>query len=205
MAADDSGTTSGTLDRVVPWTGPVAILVAAIGILAASVLAPWFSWTGNALSDLGARGVATAPLFNGTLIIAGFLGIPFAGWLVRVQRDRIRRAAAVVFGLSMPTLALIGVFALPSPLHGPVALAYFLLFTLAILVDGLGALRTGEARDGWLSIGLGTAHVAGWIVWGVSGHEGIALPEAVGTVAVGIWVLRRFQEFSGPGELLSPD
>ena len=88
----------------------------------------------------------------------------------------------MVFGLSMPTLALIGVFALPSPLHGPVALTYFLLFTLAILVDGIGALRTGKARDGWLSIGLGTAHVAGWIVWGVSGLDGIALPEAVGTV-----------------------
>lgn len=199
--ARGSGSSDGPTDRLALWCGPVSILVSAAGILTATLIAPSFSWTGNALSDLGAAGASTALLFNGTLILTGVLGLPFAFRAYRGLRNRIRRIGVVLFGASMVTLALVGVFALPSPYHGPVAVSFFLLFTLGIAVDGLGAIRDGSGairrgrrRDGVLSVGLAAVHVLAWFAWGASGLAGVALPEMVGTVAIWIWVLRRFAE-----------
>lgn len=195
MATDGSDKwTDGPLGRAARWCGPAAIGVSAVGILLATVLAPWFSWTGNALSDLGAAGASTALLFNGTLIVTGILGIPFALYLYASQRDHVRRIGAVVFGLATVALALIGVFPLPSPTHAPVAIAFFLLFTVAIAVDGVGAFRQGRRVDGALSVTLAAVHVLGWVVARTIALEGIALPELLGTIVLWIWILRRFAE-----------
>ena len=40
------------------------------GILIAMLYSPWFKWTNNALSDLGAEGIS-AFFFNNTLIFGG--------------------------------------------------------------------------------------------------------------------------------------
>ena len=181
--------------RLALWCGPLSVGVSAVGILAATLLAPWFRWTGNALSDLGAAGASTAPLFNGTLLVTGLLGIPFAVFVFGARQDSLRRTGTLLFGASMPMLALVGVFALPSPHHAPVAVSFFLLFTVGILLDGVGSVRTGHGLDGLVSIGLAFAHVLGWVVWGVVRLEGVALPELVGTLAIWVWVLRRFEEF----------
>lgn len=185
----------GTMARLALWCGPLSISVSAVGILAATLLAPWFSWAGNALSDLGAVGAGTAPLFNGTLIVSGVLGVPFALFVLRRRSSRWRQAGTILFAASMSLLALVGVFALPSPAHGPVAVGFFLLFTLGFLVDGVGATVAGDRVDGALSITLASVHVLGWLVWGIVGLEGLALPEMVGTVAIWVWVVRRFREF----------
>lgn len=198
MSPDDSpGWSNGPLGRVALWCGPLSIGVSAVGILAATLLAPWFSWTGNALSDLGAAGAETALLFNGALVVTGLLGIPFATRLFSVYRNRVRQVAAAVFGVATVALALIGVFPLPSPTHAPVAVAFFLLFTVAIAVDGVGAFRSGHRVDGALSVTLAAVHVVGWLVARGISLDGIALPELVGSVVLWVWVLRRFNELRG--------
>lgn len=184
-----------TIARAALWAGPLSIAISAVGILAATLLAPWFSWTEHALSDLGAVGAETALLFNGTVFLTGLLGIPFALLVYRRRTSRWRRVGTLLFGLAMPLLALVGVFALPSPYHAPVAIGFFLAFTLGILVDGIGAYRMDADTDGVVSMGLASGHVLGWIAWVVVGLEGVALPEMAGTVAIWLWVLRRFQEF----------
>jgi len=63
--------------RVAPWTAVVAAVVAFGAILTATLVAPWFSWTGNALSDLGHHDRATATVFNGGLMAAGLVGAVF--------------------------------------------------------------------------------------------------------------------------------
>ena len=189
--------TEGPLRRVALWSGPASIGISAVGILAATLLAPWFSWTGNALSDLGTAGASTALLFNGTLILSGLLGIPFALLLLAVRERSVRWFGTLLFGAAMPLLALVGVFALPSPMHGPVAVSFFLLFTLGIGVDGIGAVLDGDRLDGGLSIGLAVLHVLGWIVWGIVALDGVALPELVGSAAIWVWVVRRFRELRG--------
>jgi len=65
-------------------------------VLLATLLAPWFSWTGNALSDLGHPSRATAPLFNGGMALAGLLALAFAGRLWIDAEGWVRRGALIV-------------------------------------------------------------------------------------------------------------
>lgn len=189
----------GRRGTLVAWCGPATIVVSAVGILSATLLAPSFSWAGNALSDLGAAGASTAPLFNGTLILAGLLGLPFAFRLVVARSGWVRWLGALLFGASSLLLALIGVFPLPSPYHAAVAVPFFLLFTIALALDGVGAIRGGRGIDGALSFSLAGIHVVGWLVWSQSGLAGVAIPEMIGSVALWIWILRRFREVRASG------
>jgi hypothetical membrane protein len=69
------------LDRLGRASG-VAFPVVSLGaILLATLVSPTFTWTGSALSDLGAFGAPTALLFNGGLVLAGLVAFPFVAWL----------------------------------------------------------------------------------------------------------------------------
>ena len=58
--------------------GIAAPIVAFSCIIIAIVSYPAFSWTNNALSDLGVISGVTGPLFNFGLVASGFLGLLFA-------------------------------------------------------------------------------------------------------------------------------
>lgn len=65
--------------------------------LAATLLAPWFAWSRNALSDLGAAGEPTAPLFNGGLLVGGVVAAAFAWALWRRAGAVVERLAALAY------------------------------------------------------------------------------------------------------------
>jgi hypothetical membrane protein len=186
-----------SLERAGTWLGVVALGVSGLGIAAAIVLAPWFSWTGNALSDLGVRGETSAPVFNYGLIAGGLLG---AGFAVRLRSDApgsLGRAGVGIFALSFLSLALIGVFPTPHPYHFPVSVGFFALFTYGLFVYGSGEALAGRVRHGIGTVWLGVTHVTVWVVWGVAGTDGLAIPETVGALLLGIWVVattRRLRE-----------
>jgi len=185
------------LRRAGTWLGVAALAVSLLGIAVAIALAPWFSWTTNALSDLGVRGEASAPAFNAGLIAGGILG---GGFAVRLWPDapgRLGRAAAGVFGLSFACLALIGVFPTPHPYHFPVAAGFFGLFTCGLFAYGSAEALAGRVRIGVGTICLGVGHALGWAVWSVSGVDGLAIPEAVGTVLLGVWVVATTRRLRG--------
>lgn len=178
--------------RLALYAGPAAVGIALAGIVASTLLAPWFSWTGNALSDLGARGEATAPLFNWSLIVAGVLGLPFAWRVWRAAETLLRRVGVLVLGASLVSLALVGVFPLPTEPHGPVAVAFFLLFTYGLFLHGSGDVLAGYTRRGLVAIWLGVAHPTAWLLSLVAGLDGIAIPEFAGALVFAAWVLLLF-------------
>jgi len=58
--------------------------------------------------------------------------------------------------------------------------------------DGTVALSKGRRQRGVVSAGLGTATVAAWVTWELTGpmfRPGLALPEVVGAVAFAAWVV----------------
>ena len=198
MTATDAGQSdapagSGRLRRAALWAGPVGVVVSALGIFLPVLLAPWFSWTGNALSHLGRAGEATAPLFNGGLVVAGLLGLAFAARVWLAAENTLGRLGVVLLALSFANMALVGVFALPHDLHGPVAVAFFLSFTYGLFVHGSGDALAGHRRRGLLSIWLGIAHITGWLLFAAAPFDGIALPELVGSAALATWVLVTFR------------
>lgn len=178
-------------------SGAVSVAVTLSAILLATLLSPSFTWTGNALSNLGvvttdAGTSATVLLFNGGLIAGGVLGLAFAAALARSDPTLPGRTTSALYGLTATAMALIGAFPQSHSLHVTVALGFFLASAVTMVTDGLLSVRRGWWRRGVAGLGLGTASVVGWVVWAGTGpveRPGLAMPELAGALALAAWTL----------------
>jgi hypothetical membrane protein len=176
--------------RTIGAVGGVAAVVVAFGaILGAVALAPWFSWEVNALSELGAAGRASAPLFNTGLVVAGVLGLGLLPAVWTTDDHPVQRVGIGILTVAISTLSLIGVYPIGHPAHGAVSVAFFVAFTFGLFVFGTGDALAGAVRRGLATVWLGIAHVTGWALWLAAGVEGVALPEFWGASVFGCWVL----------------
>ena len=183
----------------------IAAPVVALGaiVLATLLAAPeTFTWRGRALSDMGRYGTRTFPLFNGGLVIGGFLGIPFGWRLWIASRTSFERLGVVLLWISTVGLVGVGVFFightefyLGTDLHAPAALLYFGLAPFAQWIYGTGQIIADERRLGLVSIWLGLVHPLAWLGWllyrtGASEPMAwFAVPEMVAALAFGCWIL----------------
>ncbi|ASJ16179.1 hypothetical protein A3L04_03330 [Thermococcus chitonophagus] len=121
---------------------------------------PWFSFTENALSDMGSLKNPKGWIFNLYIIGLGTLGLITAKAL---KRD--------VLKIAMLALILVGVFPEEKPLHTPSAvLTYLLSFLDMVLYGGM-----------WRIIGPGTfILMIALIKIGI----GLAIPEVIGAMAI---------------------
>lgn len=167
-------------------SGPVAAAVAIGCILAATAISPTFSWWADALSDLGVAGLS-AWLFNGGLVFGCLLGLPYAWALWTAAADTLGYLRAITYLASLLAMAGIGLFPAGRSAHLPLALAFFVLASLTLLVDGVARLRL---RTGKLAFGFGIASPVVWPVWGLwlAPHGGIAVPEFVGATLFALWI-----------------
>lgn len=184
--------TSDTLPRVARASGVASVAVAFAGILAAAASAPWFSWTTNALSDLGVAGGLTAGLFNYSLVAAGALALPFAWWLAATAASRVGVLTAVGFAATGACMAGVGLFPSDTALHYPVAAGTYLGLTYTLALDASDAAVAGAARRALAGIWGALGHLTMWIVWAVAGSavgvSGLALPEVGGSLLLAAWV-----------------
>lgn len=194
--ATDTRTTGGKGDsrRLTTLAGPAAVVASFVSVLGSVALASWgvgdwFTWTSNALSHLGEAGRTTAPLFNYGLVLAGLLGAAFSRRVWVAGTNAWHRLGAALLGLGLVNSALVGVFNLPHDLHGPVALAYFVLLTLGLFAHGSGDALAGRPRRGVLTVWLAVAHVASWVLLGFVPFDGIALPELAGILGLWVWTV----------------
>lgn len=185
--------------------GLVAPLVAAVGILTATLADPSFAWATSALSDTGALPdgrsvtwsfVGANPqflLFNGGLILTGVLGLPFILTLWSRAENVPHRIGVAAFLIAIVALGLVGVFHLPRPPHGAVAISHYLAATITLWTYGTGSVLAGAVRRGLVTIWLGIGHLLFWLVWAAvlsSGPiPGLAIPETVGAAIFGGWVV----------------
>ncbi|WP_435062738.1 DUF998 domain-containing protein [Halobaculum sp. EA56] len=176
-------------ERVAAVFGVASVVVSLGGIALAVALAPWFSWTANALSDLGvAADRVVAAAFNGGLIVGGALALPYAWALWATARDRVGRAVAALFAVVSALMAGVGAFPAETALHAPVAVGFFLGLTLLLGADGL---RRRDTLVGRLLLLAPVVHVAAWAAWlaVLDAGDGIAVPELVGALLLAGWVL----------------
>ena len=177
------------LSRVPPYLGLAAVVASLGGVLFAMLAAPWFSVFFDALSDLGARGEATAPLFNGALLVGGALGAGFVASILTDVEHPIRATGGIFALLAMGFMALVGVFPLPDPLHGLVAVPFFVCLSLAVLLWGGGDYAAGRELRGLVLVLAGVLHLVSWAWWAIFPWfpPGIAIPELVGSAAFALW------------------
>ncbi len=165
-------------------------MIAALGGIALAVaLAPWFSVTANALSDLGvADRAAVATAFNGGLLLGGAVALVYAWTLWAAAGTLWSRVVAVEFGVAALLMGGVGAFPSGTSLHFPVALGFYLVLTLVLATDGAVRRTTTAGR---LALAAAGVHVGQWWLWiaGVRLGPGLAIPELVGALLLAAWVV----------------
>lgn len=109
-----------------------------------------------------------------------------------MARNRVELAGIGLFGLDLVAMALIGVFPEQEPLHVPVAIAFYVLLSVALLTYGAGNLLAGERRRGTATIALGVFNNSIWFLWVATGdliRPGIAIPELIGALVFALWAV----------------
>lgn len=143
-------------------------------------LSPWFSWQENALSDLGhAIRSSVAPIFNFGLLLAGFL---VAMYSITALRDHAKYTSCCLL-VSAFALQLVAVFdEVYGFLHYVVSVLFFVSLVFASIL--YSAERRSLPALMALVVGLGS-----WVLyWAGVYNVGVAVPEAVSSVAATSWI-----------------
>jgi len=178
------------LRSIATWCGLLSPAVGLGAVLLATLFAPWFSWTENALSDLGHPSRATAPLFNGGMWLAGLLALAFVAGLWIDAAGRVRRAALIVLAASFLALTGVGAYPVTTELHFPVSVAFFVSLTYGLWLYGSADALAGAPERGVATIWLGVANVTMWVLYAtLEPFAGVAVPEAVGALVLAAWAV----------------
>lgn len=170
--------------RAAALLGVSAPIVAFTSIFTAIMFSPWFSWMGNALSDLGVG--EAAAIFNFGLIASGLMLIPLPIAIYTASEDRLERLSALLLLLSAVFLSSIGFF--PESygcLHYYVSVAFFLTLPLTIYLYAAAVFKNSRERA-LLSAAAATIALGVWLFpW-----SSPAIPEALSALPATLWVER---------------
>ena len=132
-----SGTRANSLLRIGAANGVIAPIFGFICIIIAIATHLQFSWTNNALSDLGVIPGSTGIIFNFGLFTCGLLAFNFAifGLYSYFKGNLIGKIGAGVFAAATIALICIGIFNESfSPTHYLVSIAFFVFLPISLLI-----------------------------------------------------------------------
>ena len=152
-------------------------------ILLAISTAPWFSWTENALSDLGVSGL-TATIFNGGLMATALSMAAFSiGVWELTEGSTIGRAGSGALFLAAAFLFGIGVFPeTVRPHHFIFSVAFFVALPVSMFVLSAHMIRGGMRDLGYLTVASG---IVAALIWALE-WDGVAIPEAVSALMAAV-------------------
>jgi len=159
-------------------------------IFLAISVSPWFSWTNNALSNLGdLTSPTSAPIFNTGLVVGGIITAIFVlGLSMKTKTNTLGLVATILLFVASLGMMGVGIFPENYPLpHVVSAMMIFISVTATLLLFGVAQLRDKSTRMlGIVSLILGLVAFINWFIpWG----HAIAIMEMVGVVPGYIWSL----------------
>jgi len=170
--------------RMAGFFGVAAPVLGFIMIFLAIRVSPWFSWTGNALSDLGISGLGAGIFNNGLLMTGSFMMVFFLGIFELAEGSRLGRLGSRLFLAGAFLLCAIGFYPeTAGAIHLQVSVAFFVSMPLSMFVTGAFMVRNDMRNLGVLSF---VAGASAFVVW-LPPWSGVAIPEALSAVAVGVW------------------
>ena len=174
-------------------TGIFAPILAFICILTAIASYPSFSWTNNALSDLGVVQGITGSIFNFGLVATGLLALTFAvfGLYRYLGKNWVDKIGAVVFAAA--TLALIGIGFFNesfSGTHYDFSVAFFVLVPISLFIITCASVLSHQTRMAVFTVSTGIVAALPWILqFAFSYVPNVAIPETISGVAVSMWII----------------
>jgi len=183
---------SRTLFRIAGLCGVITPLVAFTCILLAIAYSPQFSWTGNALSDLGVQEGLTAPLFNYGLIISGAMSLVFASGILALLRNKlVGEVGSFTFVLATLTLIAIGIFPENArPMHYFASVAFFALIPIAMLVLMWAFVQVGKVKTALYTLLVAIVAAVPWVIqFAVHYVSDVAIPETISALSASAWAI----------------
>jgi hypothetical membrane protein len=183
-------------EKQITWTkvssvcGILAPIIAFAFILLAIAFYSQFSWTDNALSDLGIVSGATAVFFNSGLIISGVLIILFGlGLPILFDNRLLGKISASAFIIDALALIAIGVFPESAkPMHYYASVAFFVLLPISMLLITATFLLVARRRLALFTLLVAVVAVAVWVVqFSVRFVSGVAIPETISALSGSAW------------------
>lgn len=183
---------SARLGAVAGWAGALAGLG---GVAAALALSPWFSWTDDALSDLGHPSRDSWLVFGAALALSGALealfGVAVGRRLPRGPLGALAMGSLVAGGLSLSAIGVVNESY--GSAHLFVSVTYFTFEALGIGLTGI-ALAAVNRRRGWLSLSTGALSGAFGIMVSTAMLYGApfpsqAIPELIASLLFSAWAL----------------
>ena len=179
--------------RIGAVSGIATPILAFTCILSAIASYPAFSWTNNALSDLGIIPGITGPVFNFGLYASGLFAFNFAvfGLFNYLGNRWIGKIGALSFAAT--GLALMGVGVFPenaAPYHYLFSVAFFVLLPISLLViTGAFALER-QTKMALFTLLIAAAAALPWILLFAFHYvSGVAIPEFASAVAGSVWAV----------------
>ncbi|WFO76004.1 DUF998 domain-containing protein [Desulfurococcaceae archaeon MEX13E-LK6-19] len=181
------GKDDGFWEKAFAATGLLGPLSAFMSISIAIAYSPWFSWSRNALSDLGhSTRSGVAPIFNFGLTLAGVLIIIYC--VTHLYRKTV--SSWFIMTMSGFFLILIAVFdEVYGKLHFIVSLLFFLTGTLGSLVFYLEKKNPLAITGFFISacVWIFYYYIPKIVDVGIS--VGISVPEFISSIAISAWLM----------------
>ena len=182
-----------TRQKIGAVAGLLAPVLAFTCILLAIASYSVFSWTSNALSDLGVVKGVTGPLFNFGLCTSGFLGFIFAvfGLFTFIGKSFPGKAGTFAFAAATVALIAIGVFNESfSGIHYAVSAAFFVLVPISLFIITFAFVLAHQRGTAVLTVGIGIVAALPWILLFVFRYvPNVAIPETISALAVSAWTI----------------
>lgn len=168
-------------------------IIAFFGISMAILSYPDFSWTNNALSDLGVVPGITNTIFNFGLYTSGLFIVTFAvfGLYIFLGDKLIGKTGALAFATAGLALMAIGFFNESfKPTHYIVSVVFFAMLPIALWLITIALYLKKQVKLAILSISLSFAAAIPWILYFLIRYvSNVAVPEAVSAGAGCIWAI----------------
>ena len=179
--------------RIGAAAGIAAPTLAFTCILTAITSYPSFSWTNNALSDLGIIPGITGPLFNFGLYASGLLASIFAilGLFTYLGKSWVGKIGAAVFTVATLALIAIGIFNESfSSTHYAVSVAFFMLTPTSLLIITCAFWFAHQGKMAVFTVLAGVSAALPWLLLFTFNYvPNVAIPESASGLAVSTWAI----------------
>lgn len=178
--------------RISGLCGLIAPIVALTCVVLAIAYYPLFSWTDNALSDLGVQEGISPVLFNYGLVVSGTLAVTFgSGLYILLSHRASGKIGASLFVLDALALVAIGFFNESfRPMHGIASIAFFTLLPLSMVPLMLTFLVTNNKKLGIATFVTAFFSAAVWVIqWVAQFSRNVAIPEFTSALLASAWTM----------------